>query len=318
MSYNINNVIVAGRLVADPEARTISGDEPISAASYRVAVNRRRGKDGQEQADFFTCESFGPQAEFLKKYMKKGAPILVEGWLKTESYEDNAGVRKHSTKVVGKRVSSERDGNLNWNSIQIAGRLTRDPELRTGSGTNVAKFSVAVDRNSSKKEADFINCACFGKMAETAVSYLKKGKGICLRGRLQVSDYVNKDGIRTWQTEVIVEDFRFTHTKAAGTDSSDGSQLTAQASVAAPQAQQTAPAQYQQAVTPQPQQAAPVQYQQAVMPQPQQAAPVQSQQAAVSQPQQVAPVQSQQATVPQPQQAARCRRCGCGLRRDWN
>ena len=254
MSYNINSVIIAGRLVADPEARTIPGDKPLAAASYRVAVNRRRGKDGQEdQADFFTCESYGPQAEFLRKYMKKGAPILVEGYLKNESYEDNAGVRKHSTKVIGKRVSSERDGNLNWNSIQIAGRLTRDPEMRNSSEkTNVAKFSVAVDRNSSKDETDFINCTCFGKMAETAVSYLKKGKGICLRGRLQVSDYVNKDGIRTWQTEVIVEDFRFTHTKAAST----GSNTDAQAAM--PQAQQAAPVQYQQAVMPQTQQAAPV------------------------------------------------------------
>lgn len=275
MSYTINNAVIAGRLVADPEARTITGEKPVSVAAYRIAVNRRRGKDGQEQADFITCESFGPQAEFLNKYMKKGAPILVEGWVKTESYDDNAGVRKHSTKVIGKRVSSERDGNLNWNIVQIAGRLTRDPEMRTSSGTNVAKFSVAVDRNSSKNETDFINCTCFGKMAETAVSYLKKGKGICLRGRLQVSDYINKDGIRAWQTEVIVEDFRFTHTKAAG-----------QAPATAPQAQQPVPAQ-PQATMSQAQQAVPAQPQ-AAMPQAQQAAPAQSQ-AAMPQDQQ-APV----------------------------
>lgn len=271
MSYNINNTVIAGRLVADPEARTISGEKPVPVAAYRIAVNRRRGKDGQEQADFITCESFGPQAEFLNKYMKKGAPILVEGWVKTESYDDTAGVRKHSTKVIGKRVSSERDGNLNWNIVQIAGRLTRDPEMRTSSGTNVAKFSVAVDRNSSKNETDFINCTCFGKMAETAVSYLKKGKGICLRGRLQVSDYVNKDGIRTWQTEVIVEDFRFTHTKAAGNGSNTDAQAVGQAPAAAPQAQQPVPAQAQ-AETPQTQQAqqaAPAQPQ-AAMPQAQQ------------------------------------------------
>ena len=273
MSFSINNTVIAGRLASDPEIRTIPGDKPLTAATYRVAVNRRR-REGEAQVDFISCESFGAQAEFLKLYMKKGSPILIEGRIRAESYNDKAGVRKYVTKVIGNRVSSEKDGNLNWNTVQLAGRLTRDPETRTSSGTSVAKFSLAVDRNTSKKDADFITCTCFGKMAETATTYLKKGKGVCIRGRIQTGDYINKDGIKVYTTEVVVEDFRFTRTKGAGSGSAEP-QLSA-----APQTQQADPTQTQaevseQAAAPQVQQAVPVQAQQAdPAPQTQQAAPV--------------------------------------------
>jgi single-strand DNA-binding protein len=101
------------------------------------------------------------------------------------------------------------------NKIQLVGRLTKDPELNflPGSGTAVAKFTLAVNRpqldKSKPQEADFINCVCFGKRAEAIANYVQKGHLFGLSGRLQINKYVAKDGSNRWSTDVLVEDFDF-------------------------------------------------------------------------------------------------------------
>lgn len=84
------------------------------------------------------------------------------------------------------------------NKIVISGRLTRDPELRsTASGTEVCNFCVAVDRRVKKgedKQADFIDCAAWGKSGVFVSTYFTKGDGITLDGRMESRKYVDKDG----------------------------------------------------------------------------------------------------------------------------
>ena len=84
------------------------------------------------------------------------------------------------------------------NHIAIMGRLVRDPELRrTGNGTAVASFCVAVDRDFSgdgQKEADFINCVAWRQTGEFVSKYFTKGKLIAVSGRLQMRSYTDKDG----------------------------------------------------------------------------------------------------------------------------
>ena len=95
------------------------------------------------------------------------------------------------------------------NKVVISGRLTRDPDMR-GEGTSlVAKYTLAVDRKYQKdgeQQTDFISCVAFGKGAEFAEKYLKKGTKIVVCGRIQTGSYTNKEGQKIYTTDVIVEE----------------------------------------------------------------------------------------------------------------
>ena len=108
------------------------------------------------------------------------------------------------------------------NKIILMGRLTKDPEIRYTQGSEplcVAKFTLAVNRRFKKdaeqQEADFIPCVAFGKTAEFAERFFKKGMQPLLTGRMQVRNYDDNTGQKRWITEVIVDDMQFTESKAA-------------------------------------------------------------------------------------------------------
>lgn len=102
------------------------------------------------------------------------------------------------------------------NSINLIGRLTADPEMsefgKKGSKTEIAKFTIAVDRVGSE-ETDFIRCVAFGKSAEFADTYLDKGQRVGISGRLQTGSYEDKDGIKRYTSDVIVERITFADAK---------------------------------------------------------------------------------------------------------
>lgn len=110
------------------------------------------------------------------------------------------------------------------NKVILMGRLTRDPEVRYSQGENamaIARYSLAVDRRSRRDEgdtADFPNCVAFGRSAEFAEKYLRKGTKILVEGRLQTGSYTNKDGVKVYTTEVIVEQQEFAESKNANQD----------------------------------------------------------------------------------------------------
>lgn len=98
------------------------------------------------------------------------------------------------------------------NNVTLIGRPTKDPDLRyTASGTAVATFTLAVNRNytnqNGDRETDFINCVIWRKPAETLANYVRKGTLIGISGRLQTRNYENQQGQRVYVTEVIVENF---------------------------------------------------------------------------------------------------------------
>lgn len=86
------------------------------------------------------------------------------------------------------------------NQVILIGRLTRDPELKylQGSGTPVANFSVAVDREfagkDGKKEVDFIDIQVWGKSAENCTNYISKGSKVAIQGSLRIDTYQNQSG----------------------------------------------------------------------------------------------------------------------------
>lgn len=97
------------------------------------------------------------------------------------------------------------------NKVILIGRLTKDPELRftAGSGMAVSRFTVAVNRQFKKDEADFINCVAFGKTAETISQYLTKGRQIAVIGSIRTGSYDAQDGTKRYTTDVAVDSFEF-------------------------------------------------------------------------------------------------------------
>ena len=112
------------------------------------------------------------------------------------------------------------------NKVILMGRLVRDPEVRYSQGAEplaVARYTLAVNRRfkrQGEQDADFIGCVAFGKSAEFAERYLHKGTKIVATGRIQTGSYVNKDGVKVYTTDVVVEDQEFAESKnsAAGND----------------------------------------------------------------------------------------------------
>lgn len=96
------------------------------------------------------------------------------------------------------------------NKTILSGRLTKDPELMytAEKGTAITRFTLAVSRPFKKEETDFINCKAFGKAAETIAQYLTKGRQVLVVGSIQTGSY-EKDGIKRYTTEVVVENFEF-------------------------------------------------------------------------------------------------------------
>ena len=117
------------------------------------------------------------------------------------------------------------------NKVILMGRLTRDPEVRYSAGDNamaVARFSLAVDRrrrangSSDEQTADFINCVSFGRQAEFAEKYLRKGTKLVVTGRIQTGSYTNKDGVKVYTTDVVVEEQEFAESKNSNSNSESG------------------------------------------------------------------------------------------------
>lgn len=104
------------------------------------------------------------------------------------------------------------------NKVVLMGRLTRDPDFRAGE-TPFARYTVAVDRYGKDNGADFIPCVAFGKRAEFANAYLRKGTKIALIGHIQTGKYTNKEGNTVYTTDVIVDEQEFAESKKATTES---------------------------------------------------------------------------------------------------
>lgn len=103
-NLNLNKVIIAGRLTADPELKqTQSG---ISVVTFTVAVNRQYSKDEQKQkeADFLNVTAWRTTADFVARYFKKGSAICVCGSLRTRSYTAQDGSNRHVTEIMADDV----------------------------------------------------------------------------------------------------------------------------------------------------------------------------------------------------------------------
>jgi len=114
------------------------------------------------------------------------------------------------------------------NKVILMGRLTRDPEVRYSQGENalaIARYTLAVDRRNLRNSgddntADFINCVAFGRSGEFAEKYFRKGTKLVVTGRIQTGSYTNRDGVKVYTTEVVVEDQEFAESKSSSSSDS--------------------------------------------------------------------------------------------------
>lgn len=100
------------------------------------------------------------------------------------------------------------------NNVTLVGRLTKDPEVKTTqTDKSTCTFSIAVDRPTKEKTADFINCVAWEKNAELIGKYLSKGSRIGIIGAIQSRSWEGTDGKRIYVTEVLVNRIEFIDTK---------------------------------------------------------------------------------------------------------
>ena len=105
------------------------------------------------------------------------------------------------------------------NKVILMGRLTRDPDVRYTAGDNptaIGRYTLAVDRRFKREgeaTADFINCVAFGKQGEFAEKYFRQGTKVLVTGRIQTGSYTNRDGVKVYTTDVVVEEQEFAESK---------------------------------------------------------------------------------------------------------
>ncbi len=101
---------------------------------------------------------------------------------------------------------------MNLNKVFILGNVTKDPEVRSmPNGNQVTTFSIATNRvwkdaqGQKKEEAEFHNIVCYGKLADITARYLNRGGLVLIEGRIKTRNWVNKDGVKQYKTEIIAE-----------------------------------------------------------------------------------------------------------------
>lgn len=103
------------------------------------------------------------------------------------------------------------------NSVCLIGRLTKDPELKTtSSGKPMSVFTLAVQRSYLKDgqpDADFIRCVAWGNNAENLCQYMRQGSMVAVVGRIQTSNFENRDGSRSYIVQVVCDTVQFLEKK---------------------------------------------------------------------------------------------------------
>lgn len=143
----MNKVILMGRLTREPEVRYSTGNNPMAIARYTLAVDRRYKRDGEAEADFISCVSFGKTAEFAEKYYRQGLKIVVSGRIQTGSYTNREGQKVYTTEVVveeqefaeSKSASQGSGGNTSNN------RSNNTPNQTSNNGRNSSSDPYPAD-----------------------------------------------------------------------------------------------------------------------------------------------------------------------------
>lgn len=124
----MNNVVLLGRLAADPELRQTGNGIPVS--SFTIAIDRPYTKGGDRQTDWIDVVAWRTNAEFVCKYFQKGSPIIINGTLQSRNWEDKSGSKRKSIEVI-------------VDSIEFVPR-TRDSSTMSAANVDVPDFAPPI------------------------------------------------------------------------------------------------------------------------------------------------------------------------------
>ncbi len=142
----MNKVILMGRLTRDPEVRYSQGASQTSVARFSIAVDRRFKRDGEPDADFFNCTSFGKQAEFVERYLKKGTKILLTGRIQNDNYTNKDGQMVYSVRIMAEEIEFAESKNAqNANSGFTGGNAANS--FSQGMGSDFMNMPDELDEN---------------------------------------------------------------------------------------------------------------------------------------------------------------------------
>ena len=100
----MNKIILLGRLTKAPEVRYTQGQNAMAIGKFSLAVNRKYKRENEPEADFFNCTSFGKQAEFVDKYLKKGSKVLISGRVQNDNYTNKEGQKVYSIQILVEEI----------------------------------------------------------------------------------------------------------------------------------------------------------------------------------------------------------------------
>lgn len=101
---------------------------------------------------------------------------------------------------------------MSLNKYTAIGRMTKTPDKRIANNKSVVTFTLAINRNfetADGQSADFINCVCWGKLADNVDLYCEKGSQVCIEARMQSRSYDNAQGQKVYVVEAICESVQF-------------------------------------------------------------------------------------------------------------
>ena len=101
-NFNLNKVIIGGRLTNEPELKTTQSG--ISVVTFSVAVNRKVRQGNNQETDFFNVTAWRQTAEFVSRYFHKGSSICIVGALQNSSWQDQNGQKHYRTDIVADEV----------------------------------------------------------------------------------------------------------------------------------------------------------------------------------------------------------------------
>ena len=135
----MNKVIMMGRLTRDPEVRYSQGASQTAVGRFSLAVDRRFKREGQPEADFFNCTTFGRQAEFVEKYLHQGTKIVITGSVQNDNYTNKNGEKVYSVQIIvdeiefaESKAAAAQNGGGNFGGAPAGGAPT--PSAASGDG----------------------------------------------------------------------------------------------------------------------------------------------------------------------------------------
>ena len=181
------SVVLAGIVTSSIERKFLPNDSQTPVSSFRLSFIVSTGKDTTRNAEIMV-QAYGKAADFD---FTQGAAVIVEGILLVNKVTTSTGNRNIYS-IDARRFHAGVEG-LTLNSVVLVGRLGSDPEVKYfESGTVKADFSIASNR--TKQITDWYSIGLWGKAAEVAANYVRKGGQVGINGSLTCEWWNDKDG----------------------------------------------------------------------------------------------------------------------------